>query len=142
MASKRFGLDFDGIGELSTRIEKMGGDLKNIATDALTETHKMVTAGVENAMNVSPYNFNRTGRTKKSLQRQPKIEWAGLTASVGVGFDISNGGLASIFLMHGTPTITPDKNLYNSIFGTKTAKRVRELQQEIFLNQILDGVKK
>lgn len=135
----KFELNFEGIDILSKRFEDMGGDLKEIADKALQETHAYVTPKVEQAMSASPYNFNRTGDTKASLRRKADVKWDGNVAYVGVGFDIKKGGLPSIFLMHGTPTIAPDRNLYNAIFSNKTKKEVQELQKDVFVNALLKG---
>lgn len=135
----KFKLDFEGIAILSKRFEDMGGDLNVLANKALKETHAHVTPKIEQAMNSSKFNFDRTRKTKSSLQKNAKVEWTGNVASVGVGYDIKHGGLPSIFLMHGTPTIAPDRKLYNSVFSNKTRKEVQELQKEVFINEILRG---
>lgn len=138
-SKKKFELDFEGIDILSKRFEDMGGDLKALSNKALQETHAYVTPKIEQAMSASPYNFNRTGKTKGSLKRKADVKWEGNVASVGVGFDIEKGGLPSIFLMHGTPTIAPDRNLYNAVFSSKTKKEVQELQKDVFVNALLKG---
>lgn len=135
----KFKLDFEGIDILSKRFEDMGGDLKRLSEKALQETHSYVTHKVEQAMDSSKYNFNHTGETKRSLQRKSTVKWEGNIASIGVGFDINHGGLPSIFLMHGTPTISPDRNLYNSIFSNKTKKEVQKIQEDIFIEEIMKG---
>lgn len=135
----KFKLDFDGIDILAKRFEDMGGDIKDLADKALKATHAHVTPKIEQAMKASKYNFNHTGDTKDSLRKKANVEWSGNIASIGVGFDIKHGGLPSIFLMHGTPTITPDRNLYNAVFSNKTKKEVQELQEDIFLDAITKG---
>lgn len=136
MAKKRFGLEFDGLEQLMKKYEKLGGAAEDIAEKALEKTFDTVTPQIESAIAGSRYNFNRTGRTKSSLEKSPTIEKKGFVYSVPVGFDISDGGLPSIFLMYGTPTITPDRNLYNSVYGTKTRKKVREVQEQTFYDEI------
>lgn len=135
----KFKLDFDGIEILSKRFEDMGGNLEGLANEALKQTHAHITPKIEQAMGGSKFNFSHTGITKSSLQVTPKIEWVGNVASVGVGFDIKHGGLPSIFLMYGTPTITPDRKLYSAVFSNKTRKEVQELQKETFLKAIIKG---
>lgn len=140
--AKKFTVDFSELEEYSRRLEQAGQDLKPVFDDALQETFRIVTPGIQNAMNGSQYNFHRTGRTAGSLISSPSVEWQGFVGSVGVGFEIENGGLASIFLMHGTPTIAPDRNLYNSVYGAKIRKEVVEKQQKVFreyLERTLSG---
>ena len=72
------------------------------------------------------------------------MEWTGDTASVGVGFDISGGGLPSIFLMYGTklhgqPHITPDRKLYDAVYGAKTRKEISKIQESAF-QKVLERV--
>lgn len=135
----KFALDFDGIDILSKKLEKMNISVKEAAEEALKATHAYITPNVEAAADNSKYNFKHTGKTKGSLVHDDTVEWDGEVASIKIGFDISHGGLPSIFLMYGTPTISPDMELYNSIFGTRTKRKVEELQQEIFLKKLTEG---
>lgn len=135
----KFKLKFEGLEEMAKRLEKMNLSVKETAEEALKQTHAHVTSKIDNAMDNSRYNFDRTGKTRGSLQRSANVEWNGSTASVPVGFDIMAGGLPSIFLMHGTPKIAPDKTLYNAVFGAQTRKEVAELQQNVFVKKIIEG---
>lgn len=142
MARKKFGLEFEGMEELIKRLEDSESDLKQATESALKKTFDVVTSSIQTAINSSPYNFNRPpGKTKASLETAPNIEWEGPAASVPVGFDIDKGGLPSIFLMYGTPTIKPDKQLYNSIYGSAIKKTVGEVQEEAF-REILERLGK
>ena len=139
MAKKKFGLDLDGLEEFAKRLENINVSVQETAEEALSETHAHVTRKVEAAVAGSKYNFQRTGKTKSTLQKKPNITWEGSTATVRVGFDISNGGLPSIFLMYGTPSITPDKTLYNAFYGGKTKKEIKDIQQSVFINKLIEG---
>lgn len=132
-------VEFDGFDRVLAKLTKLGGDAKKVTEEALRETHSIVTANVENAM--APSNLPAGGKysegvTLESLRRSANIEWQGDVASVPVGFDIKKGGLASIFLMYGTPRMSPAKNLYNAFYGTKTRKAVTAAQEEVFWNEI------
>ena len=139
MAKKKFGLDLDRLEEFAKRLENINVSVQETAEEALSETHAHVTRKVEAAVAGSKYNFQRTGKTKSTLQKSPNITWEGSTATVRVGFDISNGGLPSIFLMYGTPSITPDKTLYNAFYGGKTKKEIKDIQQSVFINKLIEG---
>ena len=139
MAKKKFGLDLDGLEEFAKRLETINVSVQETAEEALSETHAHVTRKVEAAVAGSKYNFQRTGKTKSTLQKNPNITWEGSIATVRVGFDISNGGLPSIFLMYGTPSITPDKTLYNAFYGGKTKKEIKDIQQSVFINKLIEG---
>ena len=133
---KKFKLEFNGLDTMLEQLEKLNGDIKTTTENALKATFSVVTPNIQNAIAVSPYNFDRTGQTKKSLVKMPAIEWEGLIASVPIGFDIAGGGLASIFLMYGTPSIQPDRGLYTAIYGTKTQNQVAKIQREVFEKRI------
>lgn len=133
MAGKnRIGLQFDGMEELIKEFEQLGGDLKSATENALKQSKKAVTPGIDQAIK----KHHLTGDTEKSLDKEIKVEWEGTTASIDVGFHISQGGLPSIFLMYGTPRVTKDTKLYNSIYGSKVKKQIAEIQKEVFQKMI------
>lgn len=126
---------------MSKMIEKMNGDIKRATENALKESHKIVTENVTKAIQA----HNETGQTKASVKTEAEVEWEGTKASVKVGFDITEGGLPSIFLMYGTrlygkPHITPDKKLYDAIYGVKTRKEIKKVQKEEFFKEIEKGM--
>lgn len=125
-------IEFDGFEKVIARLTKLGADVSKIAEEALKETHKYVTEQAETA--IRPHHL--TGATEKSLKKQANVEWVGTLASVETGFDISNGGLPSIFLMYGTPRMKKDQKLYNAFFGGKTKNEINKIQEDIFYNEI------
>lgn len=129
---KQFACEFEGMDELIKRLTKLGGDTKSITEKALKETHKFVTPTLHELMT----KHHKTGRTERSISDSPSIQWAGNVASVDIGFDISNGGLASVFLMYGTPRMKKDQKLYNAIYGKQTIQAVRDLQEAIFYDEL------
>ncbi|HIZ16859.1 MAG TPA: hypothetical protein H9675_04745 [Firmicutes bacterium] len=132
MPKNKLSLNFDGFAEILNKLEKLGKNSNDTAETALIESKHYVHKNLEDAMAA----HNRTGQTERSLHYQDKIEWTGSIAEMGVGFDISGGGLPSIFLMYGTPRMSPDKKLYNAIFGNKTRKEISEIQSDIFRNYL------
>lgn len=130
--SNRTYIEFEGFDEAVSRLTKLNGNVKNIAEKALKETHSIITKKAESA--ITPHN--QTHQTEKSLQREAKVEWAGTLASVKTGFSISEGGLASIFLMYGTPKQKKDQKMYNAFWANSTRKEVLEAQEEIFFDEI------
>lgn len=144
MAKKnRLTLDFDGFEILQKQLSEIGGDAKQAAESALKASHNVVKQKVDAAM----MRHIETGDTKKSIIQSPVVEWTGDTAAVDVGFNISEGGLPSIFLMYGTqlhgqPHITPDRNLYNAVYGAQTRKEIREIQEQAYRKVIERVMKK
>lgn len=131
MANK-FKLEFSGFEELSLQLQKLGGDLKATTEDALKSTHSHITPKLRSDIQ----KHRRSGGTERSLVTDAKVQWNGDIASIDVGFDIKNGGLPSVFLMHGTPRVKPDKKLYQDIYGSKTKKEVAEIQEKEFSKAI------
>lgn len=138
MARKnRLTIDFEGFDILQKQLTEMGGDAKQAAEKALIESHKIVTQKVTAAM----VKHRESGGTADAIIKAPSVEWTGDTASVDVGFDITGGGLASIFLMYGTqlhgqPHITPDRNLYNAVYGSQTRKEILAVQESEYRKMI------
>lgn len=126
-------LSFDGLDELLKRFEGQLDMLQPAAGKALEAAHGVVTPKLASAI----ASHRRTGRTAASLWGYPLIEWQGSTlASVRVGFSISGGGLASVFLMYGTPRIAPDRTLYNALWGTNTMHAVEQAEAEAFYEEL------
>lgn len=132
MARKKFALEFTGIEEYIAKLEQLGGDIKKTTADGLEETHKLVTAEVHKS--IVPHR--RSGRTERSIEDAANVEWSGFVASVKVGYSISRGGLASVFLMYGTPRMRKDPKVYNAIYGATIKKKVREIQKSIVIDAI------
>ena len=141
--AKNFSLDFKDFLDFAYKIEELGGSdaLKRATDNALTATDKYVTEEVDKAIAQSRFNFDRTGRTKESLDKEIKTEWDGTVAKAKAGFHITQGGLASQFLIYGTPHIAGDTNLRNAVKGEgKHKKVIRQLQKDEFskvLNEVM-----
>ena len=88
----------------------------------------------------------RTGRTEEAIITNTPAKWKGSIAEINVGFDFNDGGLPSIFLMYGTtvhgqPHITPDRNLYNAVYGAAVKREIKAIQEKAF-NQVIERVTK
>ena len=154
---KKFGLNFDGVAELSEKLEQLGGDLKKVAEEAL----EFIPGDVNPKLHAAMQKHRGHGVTEKSIVEGQKVTWTGNIASIDVGFNLKKGGMPSIFLMYGTPRHAPgnqyggpvrpgaqehpgtkaDKELYDAIYGTKTQKDIAAKQQKIFTQAIQDLMK-
>lgn len=126
-------LDFSGLDKMIEDMHKMGANVKEVAESALKKSRDYVNENLRNAM----VPHNRSGETIKSLKDAP-VEWDGTVAKIPVGFDIKNGGMASIFLMYGTkvfgtPRVKKDTKLYKAIYGKETKAKVKEIMRVEFL---------
>ncbi|MCI8363103.1 MAG: hypothetical protein HFJ41_08430 [Clostridia bacterium] len=131
MSNKTY-VEFEGFDEAIARLNKLGANVKNISEKALKKTHSIITKKADEA--IMPHN--ETHQTEKSLRREAEIEWVGNVASVKTGFSISEGGIASIFLMYGTPRMKKDQKLYNAFWSKSTQNEIKEAQKEIFYEEI------
>lgn len=144
MAKARMSIDFSAFDEYKKMLDEIGGDATKRAIDgALKASQQKVANNLEKAM--AKHTHYSTGKTKESIIDRLPVEWTGDAAEIAVGFKISDGGLPSIFLMYGTklygqPHITPDRNLYNAVYGTATKKEVRAEQEKAFL-KVLERVR-
>lgn len=134
MARNRMSVEFTGFKEMFEKLDKLGGDTKKITEKALQKSYDHVTPQIKQVY--APHNIDYTGDTGRALADKEKVTWSGYTGTIKVGFNIAKGGLPSIFLMYGTPTMRPDKKLYNSIYGSKTKKEVKKIQEEIFREEL------
>lgn len=151
-SKKTFGVQFNGFVEMAQELEKLSGNLQDVIAESLEVIPKIVNPKLKKAIDK---HDGGSGRTAKSLVEKPKVEWDGLKASISIGFDIDEGGLASIFLMYGTAKHAPsnqygkpkksspgmsyteqDKDLYDAIYSKQTQKQISEKQQEMFTKAI------
>lgn len=143
MPKNKISIDFKGYDVIKKQLDQLGGDAtKRAVNEALKASQRIVADKVSAA--ITPHTY--TGKTKKSIVIDAQVEWTGDTAAVGVGFDIKDGGLASIFLMYGTklhgqPHITPDRNLYDAVYGNNTRKEIQKVQ-ELAFDKVLQEVVK
>lgn len=132
MAKRKIQIEFEGFEQVAARLKELDGDIKGVTERALKKSHAIVTEKAERA--IIPHK--RTGRTQSSLEKNANVQWDNTIGTVYVGFDISKGGLAHIFLMYGTPRIEPDRKLYNAFWGASTRKQIMKVQEDIFYDEI------
>jgi len=146
----RIGLDFSGLDEVIATFSKIEKDdaLKKTVEKALDASADIVYSAIKEAMakatvNGKPVNWDRTGRTAASLEEKYLTVWETSTmAYKQVGFNFKAGGLPSVFLMHGTPRMKPNRALWEAVYGKKINEQISETQKMIFqeeLNKILNG---
>lgn len=138
MARNKLSVEFTGYEVLKKQLDQIGGNATRRAIEgALKASQQVVAKKADTAMS----KHIRTGTTKRAILKNGDVTWMGDIASIDVGFDIDNGGLPSIFLMYGTklhgqPHITPDRELYNAVYGAKTRREVRSVQEDVLYKVI------
>lgn len=146
--AKKYGLNFDGVMELSEKLQEFGGDLRETAEETLA----FIPAKVNPELKTAMAKHRKSGRVERSIIEGQQVTWTGNVASIDVGFDLKTGGMPSIFLMYGTPRHAPrnqyggpvragarehpgtqaDRQLYNAVYGTQTQKEIKQKQADIF----------
>ena len=139
MARNKIGLQFEGWEDTLAKLDELGGTqlMKRATESALKASKQHVKPKIEQAMNSLPAGGKySTGETKKSIDNDMSVDWQGLTAGIKVGFNFKQSGLTSIFLMYGTPRMSPVKGLKAAIYGAKTKKEIAQIQSEA-INKII-----
>lgn len=140
MARNKIGLQFSGLEEMIERLEAADASIKT-ATEAALKASKQVvneqlTRDTTNA-NFPARGKYATGALKKSIDKDFNVNWEGTTASLKIGYDFKKSGMASIFLMYGTPKMPKVQKLYDDIYGKRTKRKVAEAQ-EAAMQKIVD----
>lgn len=142
MARNRIGLQVKGFEEYMAKLDKVGGSdaMRQGVESALKVSKQHVNPKIDKAMEKLPAGgIYSTGDTERSIDENMSVDWQGATASIKVGFDFKQSGMTSIYLMYGTPKMSPVKGLKAAIYGTKTKKEIAELQGEA-LNEAIEKI--
>lgn len=135
----RMKLEIEGFDQILNKLKALDANAKKVAEKALTDCFKITTEKSKVGMakpNLPAGGDYSTGKTLSTLLERPKVEWTGDTATVRVGFDISEGGFPSIFLMYGTPRMKKDQKLYNAFYGAQTKREITEAIENALYNEI------
>ena len=117
-------IDYGTFEALAVQLEELGADLKECFQEAMEEEGKKVAEDTVEAVasaHLPAKGAYSTGETQKAIIMQPKVEWSGSEASIGLGFDKTKPG-AGGFLITGTPKMQPDYAL-EKIYGQKKYER-------------------
>ena len=110
MARNTLKLELSGFKELLTKLDKLGGDVPEVVEDALMQAAGTIADDTLAALadaNLPVGGKFSGGDTKAAVVTNPRVEWSGTTASVGVGFDYDKPGAGGL-LITGTPKMKPD----------------------------------
>lgn len=142
MPKNKIGLQFTGLEEMIERLEAAEADIKS-ATEAALKASKQV---VNEGLNRDTTNGNfpaggkyATGALKQSIDKNFNVKWEGTTASLKIGYDFKISGMASIFLMYGTPKMPKVQKIYDDIYGSRTKRKIKKAQEEA-MQRVIDRV--
>ena len=127
------------------KLDKLGGTaaMKRGVEAGLRASKNYVNPQIKSAMSKLPAGGKySTGDTERSIDNDMSVKWSGMTGEIKVGFDFSKSGPKSIYLMYGTPKMSPVNGLKAAIYGTKTKKQIKEIQAEAVgkvIKRIMEG---
>lgn len=140
MAKKnRVSLDFSGFDEICSKLDGIGGNLKQTTETALVKSKAVVTVNLVKATKKANYPAQgkySSGDLRHSIDTDKQVNWSGTVGEIHVGFDFAKSGLTSIMIMYGTPRMNKVQSIYDAVYGNKTKKQVRKVQEEIFTDAI------
>lgn len=131
MAAKKEILLFSGFEEMIKKIEKAGGTAEKAVTAAVKEDAEWTRQQLLDFIK----KHKETGATEASLIPVVVESYRG-KISCKVGFSISNGGLAAVFLNYGTPKIAPTLFIDKAFKNKKKHQAIQEEAMQKILREI------
>lgn len=145
MGRNRISLQVKGFDEYMAKLDELGsGDaMKRGVESALKSSKQYVNPQIDSALANLPAGGRYShGGTKASIDKDMTVEWSGFTGEIKIGFDFKKSGLKSIFLMYGTPKMSPVAGLKDAIYGGKTQRQIAKLQGEALdkvVKRVMEG---
>lgn len=149
----RLKMNFKGFDNYVKTLNKLGANANDAMEKALLECHELITKQVREAVRkgvvvTTEYgtwqtmiNIDNTNELKESFNDVPLVTWTGDTASIKVGFNQGKSMHATYLMITGNPYMEPSKELYNAIYGPKTKKKIKEIQEQALMQAIEEAVK-
>lgn len=136
---------FDGFEELADQISKSEQALRPAVDEALRKTQTIIQEELRTATAIYATKGGgrkgyATGNMFKSILKNESVTWQGTVAMISAGFAL-NKHRESIFVMYGTPRMTPDTNVYNAIFGARVESKIQKAQEDIMAKYLQLGGK-
>lgn len=144
MARNKIGLQVKGFEDYMAKLDELGGSaaMRRGVESALKASKQHVNPKINIAMtksNLPAKGEYSKGGTKQYIDTDMTVDWDGMIGSIKVGFDFKESGIKSIFLMYGTPKMSPVAGLKDAIYGSKTKREISKIQAEA-LNKVIQRV--
>lgn len=142
MAKKKNGFDASVLAKYAEELEAAGGHaaIERATEAAMISAKMLINNEIRNAMqpgNLPAGGEYSEGDTLESLDTTTAVKWEGNTASLRLGFDMSESGITSILLMYGTPKMKPANGLREAVYG-ESARRTARQEQETAIKKVLE----
>lgn len=134
MARRRNGFDTTALLKYAEQLEAAGGTsaVKRAVEGGMKTTKQQAHAQVAEAMqpsNLPAGGKYATGATMEALNTDYTVDWEGNLAKMKLGFNLQGDGLASIFLMYGTPKMAPAAGLREALKENPRKISRKEMQR-------------
>lgn len=140
MARNTMKLQLGGFQELITKLDSLQGDVKKAVTDAMEQVGETIGEdtmdAVDNANLPAKGEYSK-GNTKASIVSNPKVQWSGSQAEIGIGFDYNKKG-AGGFLITGTPRMKPDYELQKIYKKKKYMNQIQSDMADVVNDYIIE----
>lgn len=131
-------MDFSNFADYAEKIDKLGGNLQKVFTDAMEQAAETVQVDTIDAMasaNLPAGGKYSQGDTEASIIRDAKVVWHGSVGEIGLGFDKTRPG-AGGFLITGTPKMKPNYALEDIYGRKKYENRLKKDIEEVLQDEI------
>lgn len=131
-------IDFSNFADYAEKIDKLGGSLQKVFTDAMEQAAETVQDDTIEAMasaNLPAGGKYSQGDTEASIIRDAKVVWRGSVGEIGLGFDKTRPG-AGGFLITGTPKMKPNYKLEDIYGRKKYENRLKKDIEEVLQDEI------
>lgn len=126
----KLSLQISGLDEFVEKLEEVEADVKSVLSEALDDAGEDVGVRTKEAMekqHLPAKGKYSNDETIDTVILNPKTEWHGSIAEIGVGFDKTKNGVGSL-LITGTPRMNPNYEL-EKIYVNK--KYMNQLNKQI-----------
>lgn len=144
MANNIMHMDTSGLENLLRELDKLGGDVRNIAERSLKKAAVQImndTLSATMDAHLPAHGKYSQGQTMASVIHFPKVVWEGNTAYVPIGFDFGKPG-AGGFLISGTPRMAPDKELNRMYKKQKYMSEIQKMMGDEVMKAIVEQMEK
>lgn len=138
MGKNKAKVKLEGFKEMITILDSLGGDLVEIAADALSQAGETIgwdTLEATQNPNMPAEGKYSTGRTEQAVLATPRVEVSGNLVEVGAGFDYTKDGAGGI-LITGTPRMKPNYELQKIFKGKRYMNNISKDIEAVVQDEI------
>lgn len=145
MARRKNGFDTSMLEKYAEALESAGGSaaVKRAVEGGMKATKQKANPQIKAAIqpgNLPAGGRYSTGGTQSHLNTDMAVDWDGNVAKMKLGFNLTGDGLASIFLMYGTPHHAPAAGLREAL--QENPRKISRKEMQAAITKILERLAK